>query len=118
MRNLRGGPETENRETQGNIEQDPQNQIEKRIRIDKPEEEENVRELDPRREDITDQGRGANREAPSQNTPVREKVKRIEERSKGKQTPRGTKRKKEPDIHQSRMTEYYSRREKKETSVS
>ena len=42
----------------------------------------------------------------------------IEEKSKGKLTPRGTKRKKEPDINQSRMTQYYSRREKIEASAS
>ena len=46
------------------------------------------------------------------------KVKRLEERLKGNITPRGTKRKKEPDPHQSRMTQYFSRREKIEASAS
>ena len=79
--------------------------MEKRIRIDRPEAIENNRESESRNEDSTDQGRGVCREAPSQNTPVREKVKRVEARSKGNSTPRGTKRKNELDIHQSRMTE-------------
>ena len=57
-------------------------------------------------------------EAPLQSTPVSVKIKRIEDRSKENITPRGTKRKKEPDPHQSRMTQYYSRRERIEASAS
>ena len=70
------------------------------------------------RQEDTDQGRGACGGAPLQSTPVSVKIRRFEDRSKGNTTPRGTKRKKEPDPHQSRMTQYYSRREKIEASAS
>ena len=86
-----GAPEMEDNLS---VERDPQTQAEKRSRmeIERPEGAGDSRQ-DPQREENPQQGRGAYGEAPLQSTPVKVKVKRFEERSKGKVTPRGTKRK-------------------------
>ena len=101
------------------VERDPQNQPEKRSRTEEegPEGAEDSKK-DPQRRQDPEQGRGAYGEAPLQNTPVKVKIKRFEERSRGKTTPRGTKRKKEPDPLQSRMTQYFSRKERIEATAS
>ena len=99
------------------VEPDPQSQPMKRTRTEKLEDEVNTGHQSLQEQENTYQDRGACGGAPLQSTPVSVKVKRLEERLKGN-TPRGTKRKKEPDPHQSRMTQYFSRREKIEASAS